>query len=372
MPTDRLYDPQRLQTLRSLALLDSSAEQPFDRLTRLAARVLRAPATLLVLVDEDDHLLMSQCGLDEPWSGRGEPPLDHAFCLHAALGREILTIEDARTHALLQDSPAIRELGFLSCAGVPLIDSDGHVLGILCALDRRPRCWAAEDRETLDDLAASVMTELALRADIVLRRGVEMALQQSGERLRSILENAAIGIALVDLEGRPVEVNPALAAMLGYSEPELASRTFVEFTHPDDAELDLSLFMELVRDRRRHYRIEKRYVHKNGSIVWGRLAVSAIRDEEGQVQHLIGLVEDITEHKELERLQERLKVLEGLLPICMFCKRIRNEVERWEKLEEYITKRSEANFTHGCCEGCASEHFGIDLWEESEKGVRDG
>jgi hypothetical protein len=93
-------------------------------------------------------------------------------------------------------------------------------------------------------------------------------------------------------------------------------------------------------------------------VLWGRLTVSAARDEQGNNPLiLLGMVEDLTEHREVQALQTRVRVLEGMLPICMFCKGIRNEDDDWEQLENYISRHSEATFTHGCCPTCIEEHF---------------
>jgi PAS domain S-box-containing protein len=97
-----------------------------------------------------------------------------------------------------------------------------------------------------------------------------------------------------------MESNPALQEMFGYSEEELRSRIFNEFTHPDDATLDADLHHELITGKRDHYQIEKRYVRKDGEAIWGRLNVSLVRGKEDEPQSMICMVEDITEHKRLE------------------------------------------------------------------------
>lgn len=166
-----------------------------------------------------------------------------------------------------------------------------------------------------------------------MRQAAEQDLETTSNRLRVVLDESTLGIALVDRAGHPVEVNPALARMLGYSVEELRAMRFTQFTHPDDADLDWQLFAELVRGERSHYRVENRYLRKDGHVLWGRLTVSAARDEQGNPLILLGMVEDLTEHREVQTLQTRLRVLEGMLPICMFCKGIRNEDDGWEQLE---------------------------------------
>lgn len=129
---------------------------------------------------------------------------------------------------------------------------------------------------------------------------VEAIRCQSETRFRAIFEGAAIGIALADMEGRPVESNSTLQDMLGYSGEELRSMVFTEFTHPDDVAVDLDLYAELVAGERDHYQMEKRYIRKNGRVIWGRLTVSLVQHVEGNLRYTIGMVEDISERKQIE------------------------------------------------------------------------
>lgn len=118
------------------------------------------------------------------------------------------------------------------------------------------------------------------------------------EVFRAIFEEAGIGMALVDLEGRPVAANRRLQQILGYTEPELRSMTFPEFTHPDDVRADWELFEELVRGDRSHYQLDKRYLRKDGGIVHGRLTVSLVRNPDGSPRQAVGMVEDVTAQHE--------------------------------------------------------------------------
>jgi PAS domain S-box-containing protein len=115
-----------------------------------------------------------------------------------------------------------------------------------------------------------------------------------------MFDNAAIGIALVDAMGQPVHNNPALQRMLGYTAEELRRMSFVEFTHPDDTAKDWALAREVFEGQRDHYQIEKRYLKKDGQVLWGHLTASAIRDGNGNWQFGVGMVEDITERKQAE------------------------------------------------------------------------
>jgi PAS domain S-box-containing protein len=116
----------------------------------------------------------------------------------------------------------------------------------------------------------------------------------------AVFEHAAVGIAIVDMEGHPIRANPALERLLGYSAEELAGMVFTDFTHPDDATADWGLFEQLVRGERDHYRMQKRFYRKDGRLIWADLAASLIRDEGGNPAYGIGMVTDITERKRAE------------------------------------------------------------------------
>ena len=120
-PLAAVRDVARLAALWRLALLDTPAEEAFDRLTRLTTRLLDVPVALVSLVDADRQFFKSGLGLPEPWASRRETPLSYSFCQHAVARRRPLAIADARVDPLVQDSPAIAELGVIAYLGVPLI-----------------------------------------------------------------------------------------------------------------------------------------------------------------------------------------------------------------------------------------------------------
>jgi GAF domain-containing protein len=148
-------DSRRLEALRASGLLDSEAQENFDRHARIASEALGAPVALVSLVDEDRQFFKSCIGMPEPWLSRREAPLSHSFCQHAVAAREPLIVDDARRHPILKDNLAIRDMNIVAYAGVPLIDSDGHALGTLCTIDDRPRQWSPHQVELLKDIAAS-------------------------------------------------------------------------------------------------------------------------------------------------------------------------------------------------------------------------
>ena len=190
--TKFLHDPARLAALRSVALLDTPAEEAFDRLSRLAARLLDVPVALVSLVDVDRQFFKSCIGLEaEPWSSDRETPLSHSFCQHNRVAGQPLIVEDAREHPTFRTNDAIRDLGVISYLGFPLTTIDGYVLGSFCAIDTKPRSWDSDDVEIIRDLAASVMVEINLRTEIATRHEVEGerdGLTELNDQLRAEIE----------------------------------------------------------------------------------------------------------------------------------------------------------------------------------------
>src|SRR5512143_172370 len=120
---------------------------------------------------------------------------------------------------------------------------------------------------------------------------------RSEKRYRAIFDAAAIGILQCSLDGRVIDSNPALQHMLGYSRKQLRGMHFGDFTHPDDLAADVSLFEEMVAGKRSSYQIELRYQGSNHKAGCVRLTVSLVRGADGLPESVIGMVEDITEHK---------------------------------------------------------------------------
>lgn len=139
------------------------------------------------------------------------------------------------------------------------------------------------------------------------RGRAEESLNESEARFRAMFENSGSGMALIDIQGHPIECNPTFLKTLGYSEEELRGMSFIEFTHPDDRELNSELYGELMAGKCDKYEIEKRYITKDGRTIWGNVITSLIRNEDGSPQYAVGMMQDITERK---RAEEELRLSE--------------------------------------------------------------
>ena len=149
------------------------------------------------------------------------------------------------------------------------------------------------------DAAGKPVRLVGTNEDVTERQQRVDALRESEERFRSTFDAAAIGMALVSLEGRFVQANNALCRIVGYPQAELQQKTFQDITHPDDLEADLAFAQELLAGTRDSYQMEKRYFHKDGHVIWVLLSGSAVRDSTGKALYFIAQIQDITERKVL-------------------------------------------------------------------------
>ncbi|MGK7936451.1 MAG: PAS domain S-box protein [Xenococcaceae cyanobacterium] len=168
--------------------------------------------------------------------------------------------------------------------------------------------WQEEEIELLDELALQLAIAIKqaellqnLQIELEQRKQAEQALRESEARFYSIFQSAAIGMAVVSLEGRWLVVNPALCKMVGYSQAELQQTTFQAITYPDDLDRDLTYIDMLLERYIPHFQMEKRYIHKQGKLVWINLSVSLVRDELNQPLYFVTLLENITQRKQAEQ-----------------------------------------------------------------------
>ncbi|MEP6730991.1 MAG: ATP-binding protein [bacterium] len=155
-------DPTRLDVVRETELLDSTREEAFDRLTRLAVKLLLAPAAFISIVDEHRDFYKSTCGFGGLLSAKREIT-GMTFCHYALQSTEPLVISDTGAHPRYRNVPTVKSLGIGAYVGIPLVIS-GQPIGAFCAMDTRPRHWDADDILALTDLAAIALNEIELRA----------------------------------------------------------------------------------------------------------------------------------------------------------------------------------------------------------------
>jgi len=158
-----LTDRKRLDAVLKTGLLDTPPEESFDRLTRLAAKLINVPATFISLVGDGRDFYKSCIGFGEPF-GTTRQLEGTTFCHYAIVSSGPLLIPDTMAHPVFREVPTVQSLGVRAYAGIPLITDEGQAIGSFCAIDFVPRQWSELDVEILSELAASAMREIKLRA----------------------------------------------------------------------------------------------------------------------------------------------------------------------------------------------------------------
>src|SRR5215203_286013 len=210
----RLNSPDRLAAVARLDLVGTPHEEAFDRLTRLAARVLDVRGALVTITTAEVQFCKSSLGVPEPWATSGLP-LTYGLCPYTVASGEPLLVADARVDPRFHDNPGVHELGVVGYAGVPLLTTDGQAIGAFCAFDNRPRTWSAEDLQTLEDLAGASMTEVELRAATAAMQANAKTLREEGATLEIINHVGRLLTAELDLATLVQAVTDAATALTG-------------------------------------------------------------------------------------------------------------------------------------------------------------
>ncbi|WP_128694698.1 PAS domain S-box protein [Methanoculleus taiwanensis] len=212
----------------------------------------------------------------------------------------------------------------------------------------------------------------------------QQAIRESEAKFRALFSNAGIGMARLDLNGRIVEVNRMVSEILGYSADELTGMSFTWYVHPDDVGSDLALFSELVTGRRDRYQVDKRYIRKDGSFLWGRQTISLVRAEDGVPLAAVAMVENITKQKnaedELNRSFERFRAVMDSLDALVYVADLetrevlflnRYGMELWGDVVGQICWKTIRAEQTGPCPFCTNSQLldskgnpaGVHLWE---------
>ncbi|WP_404420631.1 PAS domain S-box protein [Nibricoccus sp. IMCC34717] len=348
-PTQGLADPGRLAALHRLRLLDSPAEEAYDRLAQLGRRLLGAPVCLVSLVDDRRQFFKAMPGLSGPAAEARGTPLSHSFCQHVVTSAAPLVVDDARANPLVCDNGAVADLGVAAYLGVPFFSPEGHALGSFCVLDSKPREWSEGDLQVMTELAHQVSTLIALRSEVEERQRAEQALLAARAAREaelafnnSVLDSTVYSIIATDPSGVIQVFNRGAEVLLGYTREEVVGKVtpavihdlqeVVDYAAVLSRELGFSVepgfetFVAKAKQRGADER-EWTYVRKDGSRFPVRLSVTAMRSPTGEIFGYLGIASSLVEQKRAEReraeFAARLKKLGDQVPGVIYQYRLR-------------------------------------------------
>lgn len=308
-PTIPGNEAQRLQVLRDLDILDSPAEERFDRITRLAQQLFQVPIALISLVDSDRQWFKSRQGLDA-----SETPRDVSFCGHAILGSDVFCVPDAKLDPRFADNPlVVGAPNVRFYAGAPLQVGDGLHLGTLCIIDHDARELSVAQSELLRDLAHWAN-------DVLAENRRQHAARQLAARegfLDAVLNTVLEGIVTIDERGTITSFNRSAEAIFGYAAAEVVGSN-VKMLMPDPYRAEHDGYLQRYRDTGEARIIgigrEVEGQRSNGERFPMKLAVAEMRQSEPR--HFVGIVKDVSQHRLAEnRLGEadrwRRAILDG-------------------------------------------------------------
>jgi PAS domain S-box-containing protein len=185
------------------------------------------------------------------------------------------------------------------------------------------------ENESLEEKRLRSTALRNVEAILASRQRTEQALRGSEERLRAVFSQAAVGIAVANLEGRFEEANEKFCSIVGYSLAELRALTFMDFTHPDDVAMTRAEVQRLLAGKIEHYALEKRYIRKDGATVWSKTTVTLLRQEDGLAAQFIGIIEDITERKLTDGISARLAAVVEQSDDAIITKTLESVITSW-------------------------------------------
>jgi diguanylate cyclase (GGDEF)-like protein/PAS domain S-box-containing protein len=300
MPDSLTDAAARLRLLYEVTSLRvGTAETRLEAALEVVTQALSLDVGVVTRIEGGTNTVAYVYSTDEVLRQGQSLPLDQTYSSLTLNSGGVLSINEiaASPHA---HYPFYQLSGYESYIGAAVTVND-TLYGTLGFLGTTPCVtpFTTADEEMVVMLARWVGIALEAQINEALRR-------ESEARFRSAFHDAAIGMAVVAPDGRSLDVNASVCKMLGYSRDELLTLDVQHITHPDDLDADLASVQQILLGQCKSYQLEKRYLHKEGHIVWGHLSVSAVQHDDGSVNYLIAQVQDITARK---RYEEQVKVM---------------------------------------------------------------
>ena len=200
----RLLDSERLALVRQLAFVDDDSdgtELIYDKLTKLATRIIKAPVSLMSLVAADFQFFKSSVGLPEPWNSARKTPLSHSCCKHIVSTDQPLIVSDARQIDYLKHNKAIPDLNVIAYLGVPIhvhLAAGRRTLGSFCVIDSDVREWNATEIAIVKEMGEIVNKELDLAAKAKRNKQYSESLDALHAGINRLLNEADEGLSQED------------------------------------------------------------------------------------------------------------------------------------------------------------------------------
>jgi PAS domain S-box-containing protein len=258
---------------------------------------------LETLPGDEDLLLRSGVGWKEGLVGRATVGAGRGSLTgYTLLTDAPVVVDDLHSEERFAGPHLLREHGVVSGMST-IVGGRKRPYGVLGAYTRERRTFTEDDVNFLSAVANVL-------AAAIERESTEAELRASEERFRATFEQAAVGVAHVSPDGGWIRMNDRLCEIVGHPREELLGKTFQDITHPDDLDADLLQAGQLLVGEIETYSIEKRYVRKDGSVVWTNLTGSLVRDARGEPSYFIAVVEDISTRKRAEEAVREIRKAE--------------------------------------------------------------
>lgn len=270
-------EAERLAALKSYHLLDTIAEEEYDRITRLASIICEVPISTITLIDENRQWFKSRVGIEDTETAR-----EISFCQHAILDTNLFTIPDAQKDDRFKHNPLVTSDPHIRFyAGYPLIDPNGNALGTICVIDRKPRELSKSQEEALKILSEEIMALIINR-----RRNYEL---NNFEKLFNFSSDL---VCIAGVDGYFKKINPAFANKLGFDEQYLINTPFIEMVHPDDFENTLKEIKDL-SEGKATINFKNRFKTNKGNYIY----LEWVASPEKETGLLFAIARDITSEK---------------------------------------------------------------------------
>jgi PAS domain S-box-containing protein len=289
-------ESQRLAAVRLTKLMDTPREERFDRLTRLAARMLKVPIAQISLIDRDRQFYKSNYGSDVT-----ETPRDAAFCAYTILEPKQLVVPDATQDPRFVDNQYVTGAPNLRFyMGNPIAAPDGSLVGSICVADTKPRVPTPEEMAILDDLATIAQGEINFAELSDAYKGQEEQIRVNEERFRDIVDIPGKFIWETTLDGHIEFISDRIHGLLGYLPAELEGHPLFETALPEDAVVAAAKFDYAVRKGQRFSDLEYRALTKKGRQVWLTVRGAPRINVDGRIVGYRGICEDISERRTIQ------------------------------------------------------------------------